>query len=115
MYLHENEPVLNLKEIAHVVGLSYSCVKEVVRRVTENGLDELPDFGIVKKGRKAKVTPEMSRMVKDHLTGSRTATLSSAKSTSRKRESLLGKPLFGGWLTWRTSVTRGRRSKGKLF
>ena len=96
MYLHENEPVLNLKEIARVVGLSYSCVKEAVKRVRENDLDELPDFGIVKKGRKPKTTPEMSRMVKDHLTGSRTATLSSAKKHLADE----------GIIVWKTTVWR---------
>ena len=94
MNLHENEQVLNSKEIARVVGLSYSCVKEAVRRVKENGLDQLPDFGIVEKGRKAKITPEMSRMVADHLTGTERQRSRRPKSTLRTRELLLGKRLF---------------------
>ena len=91
MYLDENEPVLTTKEIADVVGLSYSCVREAIKKITENGLDELPDFGIVKKGRKTKTTPEMSQMVKAHLTGSRTATLLSAKQHLEDAGIVVGK------------------------
>ena len=40
MYLFECEPVLTLKEISDVVGLSYSCVRRAVKRVNENGLSE---------------------------------------------------------------------------
>ena len=51
----------------------------------------MPDFGIVKKGRKTKITPEMSQVVKVHLTGSRTATLSTARQHLQDNGVTVGK------------------------
>ena len=79
VYLAEHEPVITLKEISRIVGLSYSCVRRAVKNMTENDFGETPDFGIVKKGRKAKTSEHAAQIVKDHLTGSTTATLVSAK------------------------------------
>ena len=64
MYLFECEPVLTLKEIAHFVCLSYSCVRRAVKRVNENCLRERLENATVKKGRKKKITAEMSQIVK---------------------------------------------------
>ena len=64
MYLFEHEPVLTLKEIFDTVGLSYSCVRIAVKRVIENNLSEIPDFGIVKKGGKTKTPPKCPRLSK---------------------------------------------------
>ena len=62
MYLHDQEPILSTLQIARVMDLSHSCVKNVVKKLREDDLVELPDFGIVKKGRKVKATPEMAQM-----------------------------------------------------
>ena len=64
MYLSEHEPVLTLKEFFDTVGLSDSCVRMAVRRVTENNLSDIPDFGIVKKGGKTKTPPKCPRLSK---------------------------------------------------
>ena len=42
VYLHDQEPMLSLKEIARVVDLSYSCVKATMKKIREReemGLD----------------------------------------------------------------------------
>ena len=90
MYLHKQEPIMTMKEISEVVGLSYSCVRRAVKMMSETDICERPDFGIVKKGRKPKTTPEMAQLVKDHLTQTRTATLSSAQQFMRGRGVDLG-------------------------
>ena len=79
VYLHDQEPMLSLKEIARIVDLSYSCVKATMKKIHEREEMGLDAFEEVKKGRKAKTTPEMAQMVKAHLTESRTATLSTAR------------------------------------
>ena len=33
VYLHDQEPMLSLKEIARVVDLSYSCVKATMKKI----------------------------------------------------------------------------------
>ena len=91
MYLREQEPMLSLVEIARVVDLSYSCVKSVMKKIGEMDDEELQEFEVVKLGRKVKATPEMARMVKDHLTQSRMATLSTAKRHLEDAGIVLGK------------------------
>ena len=70
--------------------------KNVVKMLRDDDLWELPDSGIDKKGIKVKATPEMARMVKDHLTRSRTATISSAKRHLEEAGILWERLLFGG-------------------
>ena len=90
-YLAEHEPVLTIKEISSVVGLSYSCVRRAVKNVSEMDIFETPDMGIVKKGRKPKTSETMAQIVKDHLTQNRTATLSSAKQHLEESGIFIGK------------------------
>ena len=64
VYLHEREPILSLLEISRVVNLSYSCVKNVVKKIHESEASEIWEFAIEKKGRKEKITgkwPSWSR------------------------------------------------------
>ena len=90
-YLHEREPILSLLEISRVVSLSYSCVKNVVKKSHESEASEIWEFAIEKKGRKEKITGEMAQLVKAHLTESRTSSLSTAKQHLENLGILLSK------------------------